>query len=110
MNCHWVGEDGHDMDYLALDQLKESEAEDEVTFHPDGHVTKDKEAAVRVVNVLETVEGGDDSSGQGTVCWSYDITLGFTCVHQIAAHEQIRALEVVPGRKRTQMLVSDVMN
>lgn len=83
------------MDNLALDKLKESKAEDEVALHANGHVAEDKEATVRVVNVLETVERGDDSASQGTVCWGYDVTLGLTCVHQIAAHEQVRALEVI---------------
>lgn len=100
MDCHWVGKDGHDVDDLALDKLKEREAEDEVALHADGHVTKDKEATVRVVNVLKTVERGHNSTSQRTVCWGYDITLRLTCVHQITAHEQVRALEVVPGRQQ----------
>lgn len=52
-----VGEGSHDVDGLAFNELKECQAQAEVALRSHGHVTKDEEAAVGVVDVLEAVEG-----------------------------------------------------
>lgn len=75
------------MDNLALNQLKECEAKAEASLDSGRHVTKDKEAAVRVVDVFESVEGRDDGSGQGAVCWSYNLAFGLVGMDEVAAHE-----------------------
>lgn len=43
---HWVGDGGHHVYNLALNELKESEPQAEATFYPDRDVAKDKEAAI----------------------------------------------------------------
>jgi hypothetical protein len=45
------------MDDLTLDQLKERETQAEAAFNSGRHVTKDKESTVRIVDILEAVEG-----------------------------------------------------
>jgi hypothetical protein len=50
--CHRVRGNGHHMDNLALNQFKECEAKAEASLDSGRHVTKDKKAAVRVVDVF----------------------------------------------------------
>jgi hypothetical protein len=34
------------------------------------------------------------------VCWSYNLTVGLVGMDKIAAHEQIRALKIVPAASK----------
>lgn len=95
MDGHWARDGGHHVDNLALDELKESEPQAEATFDADRNVAKDKEAAVRVVDILETVEGRDNGAGKGTVGGGDNLAIGVVSVDQVATHEQIWALEVI---------------
>jgi len=80
---------------LTLHHLKEGESKAEVTLHTRRHIAKDKEATVRVVNVLETVERRHHSASECTVSRGYNVAFRFISTHKITAHEEIRALEVV---------------
>lgn len=102
-----TGDGGHDMDGLALDELKEGEAQAKVALCADGDVAKDKEASVGVVDVFEAIEGGDDGTGEGAMCGRNDLSRGIIRLDEIAAHEEIWALEVIPemaryGHRQTQ--------
>lgn len=93
---HWVGDGSHHVDDLTLDEFKESEPQAEATFYPDRDVAKDKEAAIRVVDILEAVEGRDDCAGEGTVGRGDNLAIGIVGMDQVAAHEQIWTLQVIP--------------
>jgi hypothetical protein len=93
---HWVGDGGHHVDDLPFDELKESKPQAEATFYPNRDVAKDKETAIRVIDILKAVKGRDDSTGEGTVGGGDDLAIGVVSMDQVAAHEQIRALQVIP--------------
>ena len=80
------------MDDLAFNQLEEREAQAEVAFNSCRHVAKDKETAVRVVDVLESIERGHDGASQGAMCGCNNFARGIAGVDEVAAHEQIGAL------------------
>jgi len=52
----WIGGRSHHMNDLALNELEERETEAETTLNAHRHVSKDKEAAVRVIDILEAVQ------------------------------------------------------
>lgn len=82
------------MDHLALHHLEETELQPELPLDFDRQVPEDEESTIAIINIFQSVQRRHQSTGKGLM-WRDQCGFVKDRTVQIAAHEIIRALEVV---------------